>query len=50
LSEITPENNHFTAKGRIWALHDVTQNLVYHFGTMSVLCWSFSFASWNNSA
>ncbi len=41
LLEITPENNHFTTKGRIWALHDVTQSPVYHLGTMSVLCWSF---------
>ncbi len=41
LSEITPKDNHFTAKGRIWAPHDVAQNPVYRLGTVSMLCWSF---------
>jgi hypothetical protein len=41
LSKITPKDNHFTAKGRIWAPHDVAQNPVYRLGTVSMLCWSF---------
>jgi hypothetical protein len=40
LLKITPEDNHFTAKGRIWALHDVAQSPVYHLSIVSVLCWS----------
>jgi hypothetical protein len=40
LSKITHKDNHFTAKGQIWVLHDVPQNPVYYISTMSVLCWS----------
>jgi hypothetical protein len=40
LPKIASENNHFIAKGWIWALHDVMQSLVYHFNIVLMLCWS----------
>jgi len=51
LSEITHKDNHFTAKGQIWVLHDVAQSPVYCLGRCCVGASSqtINFASYNSS-